>query len=126
MLLDDDSNQNLVELGFKDGHPLLIESKITCIVPNTMCVWMAGWLSSKSLRYTYTVKPETLASGNFDEFGKLGSNCQTLTFQSKATKQNKCFSTYKRATVQSKISTFANISPKFLSPKFLESGFTKV
>ena len=58
-----------------------------------------------------TVKPETLASGNFDEFGELGSNYQTLTFQSKAT---------------SKISAFASISPKFLSPKFLESGFTKV
>ena len=38
----------------------------------------------------FTVKPETLASGNFDEFGKLRSNRQTLTFQSKAIKQNKC------------------------------------
>ena len=28
-------------------------------------------------------------TGNFDEFGKSGSNCQTLTLQSKATKQNK-------------------------------------
>ena len=36
-----------------------------------------------------TVKPETLTSGNFDEFSKSGSNHQTLTFQSKATKQNK-------------------------------------
>ena len=35
----------------------------------------------------YTVKPEALQmNGNFDEFGKLG---QTLTFQSKVTKQNK-------------------------------------
>ena len=33
----------------------------------------------------YTVKPETLKSGNFDKFGESGSNCQTLTFQSKAT-----------------------------------------
>ena len=39
--------------------------------------------------HTYTAKPETLTSGNFDEFGKFASNCQTLTFQSKATKQNK-------------------------------------
>ena len=37
----------------------------------------------------YTIKPETLMSGNFDEFGEFGSNRQTLTFQSKATKQNK-------------------------------------
>ena len=36
-----------------------------------------------------TVKPETLTSQNFDEFGEPGSNCQTLTFQSKVTKQNK-------------------------------------
>ena len=27
MLLDDDSKQSLVNLGFKDGQPLLIESK---------------------------------------------------------------------------------------------------
>ena len=44
-----------------------------------------------ALRTCY--EPETLASGNFDEFGELGSNHQTLTFQSKArgkaTKQNK-------------------------------------
>ena len=46
-----------------------------------------------------TVKPETLTSGNFDKFGELGSNRQTLTFQSEASKQskrtiqnkNKCF-----------------------------------
>ena len=56
--------------------------------------------SSKSLvraihSATYrTVKPETLASGNFDE---LESNRQTLTFQSKATKQNKRLPTYKSA-----------------------------
>ena len=37
----------------------------------------------------HTVKPETLTSGNFDKFGESGSNRQTLTFQSKATKQNK-------------------------------------
>ena len=74
--------------------------------------------------FHYTVKPETLASGNFDEFGELGSNRQTLTFQSKATKQNKHLPTYKSG--QSKISAFASTSPKFLSPKFLESGFTKV
>ena len=72
------------------------------------------------------VKPETLASGNFDKFGELGLNCQTLTLQSKATKQNKNLSTYKSATMQSKISAFVSILPKFLSPKFLESGFAKV
>ena len=74
----------------------------------------------------YTIKPETLASGNFDEFGELGSNRQTLTFQSKATKQNKRLPTYKSAIMQSKIRAFASILPKFLSPKFLESGFAKV
>ena len=37
----------------------------------------------------YTVKPETLTSGNFDKFGESGSNQQTSTFQSKAIKQNK-------------------------------------
>ena len=31
-----------------------------------------------------TVKPETLMSGNFDEFGESQSSRQTLTFQSKA------------------------------------------
>ena len=36
-----------------------------------------------------TVKLETLTSGNFDKFSELESNRQTLTFQSKATKQNK-------------------------------------
>ena len=73
-----------------------------------------------------TLKPETLVSGNFDEFGELGSNRQTLIFQSKATKQNKRLPTYKSATMQSKTSAFASISLKFLSPKFLESGFSKV
>ena len=47
-----------------------------------------------------TVKLETLASGKFDEFGELGLNRQTLTFQSKATKQNKHLPTYKSATVR--------------------------
>ena len=45
---------------------------------------MGGHLASQM-----SVKPETLTSQNFDKFGKLVSNCQTLTFQSKATKQNK-------------------------------------
>ena len=35
-------------------------------------------------------KPKTYhKTRNFDEFGELGSNHQTLTFQHKATKQNK-------------------------------------
>ena len=36
-----------------------------------------------------TIKPKTLTSRNFDEFGELGSSRQTSKFQSKATKQNK-------------------------------------
>ena len=36
------------------------------------------------LPHITTIKPETLASGNFDEFGELGSNHQTLTFQIKS------------------------------------------
>ena len=62
---------------------------------------------------------------NFDEFGELESNRQILTFQSKATKQNKCLPT-KSTTMQSKINSFASILLKFLLPKFLESGFAKV
>ena len=65
------------------------------------------------------IKPETLTSGNLDKFGKSGSNCQTLTFQNKATKQ---------ISVQYKttISAFTSILSMFLSSKFFESGFTKV
>ena len=40
-------------------------------------------------QYFITVKPETLMSQNFDEFGNSGSYRQTLTLQSKATKQDK-------------------------------------
>ena len=38
-------------------------------------------------QYSQIIKPETLTSGNYDEFGESESNCQTLSFQSKATKQ---------------------------------------
>ena len=51
-----------------------------------------------------------------NQFGESGLNRQTLTFQSKATKQNK----------HTKISTFTRISSKFLSTKFFESDFVKV
>ena len=68
----------------------------------------------------------------------MGSNHQTLTFQSKATKQlqNKCLPTYKSATMQSKIppplpafcqSFFCQNSLNQASPKFNNakvSGFT--
>ena len=42
-----------------------------------------------SEKHFITVKPETLTSQKFDKFGKSGSNRQTLTFQSKATKHYK-------------------------------------
>ena len=50
------------------------------------------------------------------DFGKLESNRQTLTFQTKAIKQNK-------HTYKAKISTFTSILLKFI--KFFESGFAK-
>ena len=65
------------------------------------------------------VKPETLMSGNFDEFGKSGSNGQTLTSQIKP--PSKISVQYK-----TKVSTFTSILSTFLSSKFFESGFTKV
>ena len=68
---------------------------------------------------TITVKPETLASGNVDKFGELGSNHQTLTFQSKATKQNKHLPTYKSTTMQNKIR-------KHLCQHFAKVSFTKI
>ena len=58
-------------------------------------------------------------SGNSNEFGELGSNHQTLTFQSEATKQNS-------VQYKTKISAFTSISSTFLSSKFFESGFAKV
>ena len=67
--------------------------------------------------YRATVKPETLTSGNFDEFGESDSN------QSKATKQNKHTIYSVRKT---KISTFTSMSTTFLSSNFFESGFAKV
>ena len=38
MLLDDDSKQSLVDLGFKDGQPLLIESESN--VYNKHCCYL--------------------------------------------------------------------------------------
>ena len=66
-----------------------------------------------------TVKPETLRSGNFDEFSKSGSNHQTLTFQVKT--QSKISVHYK-----TKVCAFTSILSMFLLSKFFESAFTKV
>ena len=75
-----------------------------------------------------TVESETLTSGNF---GESGSNHHTLTFQSKATKENKhlqiiCYLILKVLQYKAKISTFTSISSMFLLSKFFESGFTQV
>ena len=50
-----------------------------------------------------TVKPETLASGNLDEFGESWSNRRTFNLS------------------PSEISALTSISPTFLSSKFFES-----
>ena len=72
---------------------------------------------TQNVLVVYLVKPETLASGNFDKFGKLRLNRQTLTFQSKATKQNKRLPTKKCYNAKQN---------KRLCQHFAKVSFTKI
>ena len=46
-----------------------------------ICTYPGGVHGNTYVCTSDTVKPETLVSGNFGKFGELGSNRQTLTFQ---------------------------------------------
>ena len=95
------------------------------IVPCPCC-------SCPYVKIVCTVKPETLASGNFGEFGELGSNRQTLTFQTSKisaflhnnAKQNKrfCHHFTKVFFCQNSLS---QVLPKFNNASFQFYGISK-